>query len=413
MVKFSGEELLQEPLTSDYVPFSRHSGFLSHGFRHRPFFSRMHVREMLTDPRVVFGLWLIKGPLISNARFFIKTEDAELKEFCVQAIDRFWRTSAVRALKAIEWGYSGSEVIYEVEKGRVQFKTLRDLDSSDVNVVTTQGKFQGILVRNSRFSSTGGKSRAQHKIFIGGPKAFLHVHQRERNPWYGLSRLFGAFVPWWEQWSDGGYRDIRRLWFYKNAYEGGTMYHPPGITRLNDGTVISNKDLAREMIEKKRTGGVIAFPNTTLSDGATRSWEYDPPRANDIPTGLLEYGTTLRDEILEGMGIPPEVIESAGSEGFGSSTGRAIPQMAFFSTLQEVLQWMISDFDSQILRPICKLSFEDPQYNIVPFSLIKVAGDSMVIGPDGTQSPVSINEGTSPEKETQPQPYGPAPAEAA
>ena len=268
MAKFTTEELLSEPRTSEYMPFSRHSGFISQGFRHRPFFSRTHVREMITDPRITFGLWLIKGPLVSNARFFVDTDNDELKAYLKTSIERFWRTSAVRALKAVEWGYSGSEVIYKVdEAGRIVFDTLRDLDPPDVNVVTNNGRLQGITVRNTRFTNTRNP-RTQQRVFVGGPKAFLHVHQREKNPWYGLSRLFGAFIPWWEQWSDGGYRDIRRLWFYKNAYEGGVMYHPPGITRTSEGTVISNKDLAREMIEKKRTGGVIAFPNLTTSDGS-------------------------------------------------------------------------------------------------------------------------------------------------
>ena len=390
MATFTGEDLLSEPRTAEYTPHSSHSGFISAGFKHRPFFSRVHVREMLTDPRVTFGLWLIKGPLISNARFFVKTEDEELKKYLVRSIERFWRTSAVRALKAVEWGYSGSEVSYKVDEGRIMFDTLRDLDPPDINVVTSRGRLQGITVRNSKFTS-GKDFRSRQRVFVGGPKAFLHVHQRERNPWYGLSRLFGSFVPWWEQWSDGGYRDIRRLWFYKNAYEGGVMYHPPGITRTNDGTVISNKDLAREMIEKKRTGGVIAFPNMTTADGS-RAWEYEPPRANDVPSGLGEYGVSLREEILEGMGIPPEVVESSGSEGFGSSTGRAIPQMAFFSTLQEVLQWLISDFDTQILRPVAKLSFPDPRYEIIPFSLLKIAGEIMAIGPGGEPQPVSTSE---------------------
>ena len=364
MTMYTAQDLLSEPVTSGYIPEVRISGFYTN--RNRPHFSGLVVREMLADPRVIFGLWLLKGPLLANAKFFVKCENPEVKEFLKTSITRFWRNSASRALKAIEWGYSGSEVIYRVdENGSVAFDILKDLDSMDVKVATDKGRFSGMVIRN--VPTNKGKRR----VYIGGPKAFLHTHWRERNTWYGLSRLFGAHIPWWEQWSDGGFRDIRRLWFYKNAFEGGTIYHPPGITRLKDGSVVSNKDLARELIEKKRTGGTLTMPNNTTGDGQTRAWEYDPPQSNNVPNGLLEYGPELRDEILEGMGIPPEVIEASGGEGFGSSSGRAVPQMAFFSTLQEVLQWLVTDADTQIFRPTVALNFGEVPYEICPFNLWK------------------------------------------
>ena len=413
MAVFTAQDLLKEPVTAEYIPFMRHSGFLVTGFRNRPPFSRLHVREMLTDPRVQFGLWLIKGPIMSNAKFVVKSENTEVQDFVIKSVERFWRTSAVRALKAVEWGYSGSEVIYEVKNGQVHFQTLRDLDTPDVSVVTNSGRLQGIIVRHVPM----GTQPQSHKIkvFIGGPKAFLHVHMRERNPWYGLSRLFASFIPWWEQWSDGGYRDVRRLWFYKNAFEGGILYHPPGITRLNDGTIISNKDLAREMIEKKRTGGVIAFPNLTVDASGNRAWEYEAAKPNDIPGGLMEYGTTLRDEILEGMGIPTEVVESSGGEGFGSSSGRAIPQMAFFSTLQEIAQWLIHDFQVQILEPLVALNFgEGIDFEVVPQSLLESANELMSENTEGNiRPPGEPGEDTSQPNEVEPKPRSTDLAQAA
>lgn len=363
-ISYSAKDLLAGPITADYMPEARISGYLS--MRNRPHFSGLVVKEMLADPRIVFGLWLIKGPILANAKFSVDSDDETIRQFVIRQVNRFWRNSAVRALKSIEWGYSGGEVLYYLEDGLTHFDVVKDVDSLDVRVVTRFGELQGLTLRNVPAPNQG-----KRKIFLGGPKAFLHVTSRERNPWYGQSRLFGAHIPWWEQWSDGGYRDVRRLWFYKNAYEGGAIYHPPGITRTKEGVVISNKDLAREMIEKKRTGGTLTFPNITMGDQAgQRAWEYIPPQPNQIPAGLLEYGTSLRDEILEGMGIPPEVIESAGAEGFGSSSGRAIPQMAFYSTLQEIVQWLITDADNQIIRPLVQLNFGSARYEIVPFSLL-------------------------------------------
>jgi hypothetical protein len=64
---------------------------------------------------------------------------------------------------------------------------------------------------------------------------------------------------------------------------------------------------------------------------------------------LLEYHDSLRAEELEGMGVPPEVIESQGSDGMGSSTGRKIPLIAFRSTLRSVADSVLYDFSCQVL----------------------------------------------------------------
>ena len=355
-------ELLGPPLTSDYMP-SGYAGIFLFA-RNRPPFSLTVIQEMLADPRVIFGLWLLKGPILANARFKVECEDDDVRKFLIRNVTRFWRNSAARSLKAVEWGYSASEVMYRVVEGKMSFDILKDLHSQDCKAVTKEGQLVGFTVRNVPDPTT---KQGRQKIFLGMPKGFWHVHWRTHHPWYGLSRLYGAHIPWWEMWSDGGYRDIRRLWFHKNAFEGGTMYHPPGITRTTDNTVVSNKDLAREMIEKKRTGGTLTLPNTMGADNL-KTWEYVPPASNEIPTGLLEYGSSLKEELFEGMGIPPEIFESSGS-GFGAASGRQVPEEAFFSVLQEMVQWLISDADQQIFRYLVKLNFGEVPYEIVPFGL--------------------------------------------
>jgi hypothetical protein len=369
---YKPSELLGGPRTADYLPSYLPSHFSIH--RTRPPFSSFIIREMLTDPRIIFGLWLIKGPILTSAKFEIEAPSADIQNFIQKNLKRFWKNSASRALKAVEWGYSASEVLYRLEDGRVHFDILRDLEPLDCRAITKQGEFQGMTVDNvPQFSdqeaTTVGGGGARGKIFLGGPKAFWHVHGREKHPWYGMSRLYGCHIPWWEQWSDGGYRDIRRLWFYKNSFEGGIIYHPPGTVRTKEGTVVSNRDLARELLEKKRAGGTLALPNT-MQD-TKRSWEYEPPSANAVPTGLLEYGDLLRREVLEGMGIPNEVIDAGGNQGFGSSSGRKVPQLAFFSTLQELVQWLVSDIDKQILRPLVTMNFGDDlnyEINVLPLT---------------------------------------------
>lgn len=335
----------------DYIP-NAYSGYWIFN-RQRPIFTQFTVREMLIDPRVNFGLWLIKGPMLSKAKFKVESENEEVRDFVIDMVNEFWQNGAVQALKAVEWGYSGSETLYKRDEktGRIIYAGLKDFESPSVKVVTKWGNRTGLLISNFQTA----KMEPGKAVYLGGPKAFHHVHWRHLHPHYGRSRLIGAHIPWNEMWSEGGYRDIRRLWFYKNAFEGGTIYHPQGYYKTPEGSLHSYQDLAQSLIEKKRTGATLTLPSDTDARG-NRKWDYQEAKGNTIPAGLFDYGDSLRIEILEAMGIPYEVIEASGNEGFGSSTGREIPETAFYSILQEELNWLIFDFVNQIAKPAVQIN---------------------------------------------------------
>lgn len=336
----------------EYVP-STSRQFIGTATYKQPIFTGQTIQQMEIDPRVKFGLSLIKGPMISKAKFKVESESEEVRQLVIQMINEFWKNGAIQALKAVEWGHSGSEVLYKQDEktGHITYCGLKDFQSSSVKIVTRNGKRCGLLIKDfMTMSMKTGKA-----VYLGGPKALHHVHNREIHPFYGRSRLYGAHIPWNEIWSQGGYRDIRRMWFYKNAFSGGILYHPDKMYRLPDGRTIHSQDLAQEMIEKMKTGAVWTLPNETDRNGK-RSWELQEAKGNTIPAGLFDYGDSLRIEILEAMGIPYEVVESSGGEGFGSSSGREIPETAFYSTLQEELNWLIYDFVEQVARPIVQVN---------------------------------------------------------
>lgn len=385
---------LLETFSQDYAP----AGFagMYTMLRNRPPFNRLIVRDMIGDPRILYGLWLIKGPIISNTRFIVddgsaqategkftfgvKCDRPDVADYIVNNLKRFWLTSAIRALKNLEWGFSGSECLYRVRQGFIHFDELKDLDANDVAPVRYRGELVGMHLHNVRNTKATYNAKP---IYLGGPKKLWHVHWRDRNPWWGVSRLYGAFTPWWEAWCDGGFRDVRRLWYHKNAFEGGTMYTPTGMAKLDDGTMIPNKVLGQDLVEKKRSGGALILPNTPSGDGGSRAWEYLPPVSNPTPEGLREYGEDLRTEILEALGIPPEVIESSGNQGFGSSTGRQVPQDAWFAILLELVQWLIYDFRKQVLDFLIAINFidgENIEYDIEPIDPVPMAGGGMQSG---------------------------------
>lgn len=345
------EELLGTPLTEDYAPHAIPGMYLFH--RQRPLFTPTSIAAMLTDPRIQFGLSLMIGPIMTMTSVVIECEDAEFVKFANQQYRRFWNTSVARVLSSIPWGYSGSEVMYKEEDGQLSFDVVRDLKAWDVRAVSFKGELVGMTVKGM----VNAKLSPDRKLFIGGPKCLWNVHSRGHHLFYGQSHMYGCYVPWWETWSEGGYRDMRRLWFYKNCFRSPIIRHPPGSSVLTNGVKISNKDLAREIVEKIRSGAVLAM--SSLKDSSNNYlWEYEEAQSFAAPEGLMDYGDMLRLEVFEGMGIPSEVVEQEGN-GLGTGEGRSIPLLSFLASLQTIAQWVVFDFDNQILRNLARMNFSD------------------------------------------------------
>jgi hypothetical protein len=354
-------QLLGPAKTAEYEPPA--TSFALYFFRpNHPIFTLYHIDAMLTDPRVIFGLKLIRGPILSNARFLVNTADVSLKRYLVAQINRFWRTSAAIALRNLDYGFLGCEILYRAHKNTLQFDRLKFLHPHTTRVVTRKGQYLGIEV--SRVSNDIGT------LFLGGPKSFWTVHQRDQHHWYGRSLLRGAFLPWNEMWSDHGYRDQRRLWFYKNAYCGPKIGYPAGSapSEVEGMPPTPHRVIAQKILDNMTAGSGCVYPIVAGADKAG-GWLFEDPRPIPIPEGLLQYGDQLNDEIWEGMGIPPEV---ARAEGTGAYAGRKIPQQAFYSSLQEIMQDLITDLDEQILKPLVYMrAGSGADYEIECFGLLR------------------------------------------
>lgn len=347
------------PMTADYQPPTIY-GMNWFWMQNRPPFNPIvRVPEMTQDPRVIFGLDTIKGPLNARARFYVDCDDTSVKEFLVNNITRFWRTSVNIPLQGVEWGWSGSEVMYKRdESGQIRFDRLVHLQPRDVKARTTDGRLTSIGVK--------GVTGHTGEIRLGGMKGFWYTHWREQHRWHGRSRLFGAYPAWLEYWTPDGARDMRRLFFHKYAYDGGTAWYPVQNVLLPDGSEASSKEIMREAVEKKKSGGMYFFP--AAPDPNTPWFRIDPPTTQPPPTGLMEYMNELEAEIFSGMVIPKEIL-SASETGSGYS-GRLIPLQAFFYSLQQIVNTLISDVDAQILRPLVRLNFgRVPEYEIIPLPL--------------------------------------------
>lgn len=373
-MKIDPKKLVGKPLTADYQPM--HWGDTNASLRIPPF-TLAYVSLMMRDYRIRIGMRTIKGPILMRAQFSVKCENEEVRQWIIRTIERFWVTSASTAMKAYEWGYSCSEQLWKRVDGLFQFDRLKNLHSLDCRCWTIDGKIMGASVKN-----VPGMKDCK----LIGPKCFWHIHDREAHTYYGLSRLYGAFVPWNDKYGDGGHRDSEKLWMRKYAYDGGILYHPPGFSniQLPDGSVamtIANKDLAREMMDKKLNGGSMTLPNQMIGEGGNiRAWEFVPPIANEPPMALFEQGDKYDDRMLEGLGVPPEILTA---DGTGAFAGRAIPMQSFFASEQELLVAITIDMVEQILEPGVLLNFGPVPFDVRPFPLLEKE-EQETAGTDGS-----------------------------
>ena len=364
---------------------SRHRQFINQPWHdpqyahHFPYFHLGTVDIMLRDSRIKYGLALIKGPVYAYTKFFtteeaedpavnqsiidleyhfsykIVTKDKATEEFVIKNLNAFWQEGLLKALTAVEWGYSCSQVVWKRDKqGFINYDRLIAYPVRHVKPVVQNHSHVGIYLHRI-------------KEYIPIPKSFIHIHQRENDQYAGDSRLRGAHIPWHTQWALGGQRDIINTWFFRNAYDGGTLYVPAGSTLDPEtGVEMSNTELGAKIMENSHTG---SYRILTKPDGASKkqdphSWEYEAPKAHTTPQGMLENKQDARIEVLEGMGIPPEVVENASSQGLGSASGRKIPLLAFYATLAPIANEMIRDVKHQILLPAVRVNGLDEEFEI-------------------------------------------------
>ena len=69
MTTVNSSELIQV-FTADYEPTGFVRNYMPAAPHHRPIFNGWCVEQMLQDPRIVFGLELIKGPIHAFTKYF-------------------------------------------------------------------------------------------------------------------------------------------------------------------------------------------------------------------------------------------------------------------------------------------------------------------------------------------------------
>jgi hypothetical protein len=343
----------------------------------KPVFTYQQAERMRRDPQIDFGLRILRAPLY-QVSFSTECQYENVGAFIDFEMARIWQENIRKFARQFEFGVSIGETTFRNEVtntfGQIwRYDRLDEVHPRDATPLEINGEFCGFRLRGGRYDDST-KSTADNRTSddILAPHAFWYAGENaEFGSYWSRPRMANALEPFLESSGRTGAKDSRRLWFKKCAFRGGLIRYPIGETNVGTDAnpIIKNNDeLAREIVEKFENGGTLAMPNTVDPTTGNYLWVWEPPGTNGEADGILEYPKHLNDEMLMGMGIPPEIVRAA-ETGSGYS-GRSIPAIVFFTSLDEVVMTLLKAIDDCIIRPLVNINFgEGIKYRIIPSSL--------------------------------------------
>lgn len=345
-----------------------------------PPFSINTADVMRYDPQVRIALAARNG-LLMSAQVTITGPQTQMNAWVEQQWSRLWAEYAQQLLKAKLYGFMPFEVAYRAApagefRGLIEVAALKDRHPRDCRLLVQNDEPVGFLLKQD------GKEAE-----ILAPLALTTTFEAEcRNP-YGCALLARAYPTWYEKWMEGGAKRTIRLRMTKDSAVGDIFWYPPDRkVQLADGTEVSWREIAREMIEARQAGGAMTLPLLYDQDGR-KLVDYTPPQSMGGHTAIFDWKKDLDLEIWKALEVPPEIIQ-ASSTGSGYS-GRWIPFIVALSAVQTELAELLRCVDRDILRPIAHLNFgEAPQYEIRPRALTEIFAERFG---QGTASPPSTS----------------------
>lgn len=338
----------------------------------QPIFTWRWLESMRRDPQVQFGLRVLRAPL-AQVRWKVRARDPRVARFVDTQCRRVWRKALGQITRMFEPGFAAGETVYRRDRGLAAFDRLIDVHFRDAEPLEySRGRGRGLLagvrVNHARDEGDG-------QVDLRAPWAFWCANEAEYGNLYGQSRLRGAFPAWREKRGKHGAVDSRKLYHHKCAFTGGSIRYPPGMTDMGDETtgpiLVSNQDIAAEIMEKFENGGILILPNVRDKTTGEYLWQFEAGKYGGDAAGLLEYPRELDREILIGLGIPPEIVSA---EVVGGWAGRSVPLLVFLASLDESVHTILEAVERHILHHLVWCNFGRGQrYEIEPQPLAKGA----------------------------------------
>lgn len=325
--------------------------------------------------------------------------DPKVAAFVLAHCKAFWR----RGLSHLQsggyvYGWGVGEHIYDEASGMLVWSHLKDVHPYDGSILTLNYQPVGVRIKNLRGRQPVDLWFAAKSV---PAKAFWYAHRPRFGQFHGRSQFLGSWRPWRRLgWRDAVEQVIDAA-IYRAGYHGPIVGHPPedmqtersGIpgTKLDGqgGSRRRASDVARQMVEWAKAGA--GFTKSTAkyptAQGGGDKWTIEFPEHVMDVRPLIEAAHYLEDQILLGMGIPPELIR-AGGVGSGYA-GRSIPREAFLDGQQKIANAILEMFVDQVIRPLVLWNFGDVPFHVECKSLLETqSGDKMgegagQVGPGG------------------------------
>src|SRR5262245_38712931 len=360
-----------------------------------PVFTLRTADLMRYDPQVRIGLGARNG-LLMAARVEVSGGDQRVVQWVQHQWDALWNSAAHQLLRAKLYGFLPFEVVYHRASGGgfdglIEVERLVDYHPRDARLLMAGDRIVGFSYESDGYNAESGKSRAgsgaddrsedtglafgkprhPQQIDLYAPRALVCTFDAECGNPYGCALLARAYPAWFEKWMEGGAKRTLRLRMIKDAYIGDIFWYPTDRRfELADGREVSYRDLAKEIVETRHSGGAVVLPLIRDSMG-NKLLDYSPPQGVPGYTQIFKWKQDLDLEILKALEVPPEVIqEQTSGSGF---SGRWIPFAVALSAVHMELAELIRCIDRDILRPIAELNFgRGVQYQIQPRSLVEI-----------------------------------------
>lgn len=321
-----------------------------------PVMSFQVIEQILLDETIQIGL-AARRAAIQGVEFGyemngqwqvgVMCQDEAVGAWVMRQIRKLWSCALEHISSAQVYGWSGMEVIWErsEEFGTWEIATIEQRHANDVRVLVSNetGRPCGV-----RFMHV--KSALEGYVDLRFPESFFHSYDAQPGELYGRSVLTGAYRAWADKHFDGGAIDVRRLFMHKDAYGGADLRYPEGSTDV--GTIdqpheVSNRELAREIVEQLEAGGVTTTP-AQYDDKGNPMWQLTRATVPSNPSHILQYPGDLDGEMLRGMFVPDGVLKA---DDTGSWQGRLIPMGILYANLDPWVEVILRDIKEQLLEP--------------------------------------------------------------
>jgi hypothetical protein len=312
--------------------------------------------------------------------------DKRVSEFVLAHVERFWQ----RGMPLVQeggyiYGWAPGEHIYKETNGMMVWSHLKDFHPNDAFILTEKYSPVGIRIKNIR------EKQPVDLWFACGSipaKACWYPHRPRFNQFYGRSQLIGAWRPWRRLgWRDAVEQVIDAA-IYRAGYKGPVVKHPPEDMQTAKSGIPATqadaagnprrnaRDVARQLVEwaKAGAGFTLSSAKYPQAQGGGDKWSIEwPDHVMDVRP-LIEAARYLEDQIMLGIGVPPELVK-AGGTGSGYS-GRSIPREAFLDGQQHIANAMLQIFVEQVVKPLVIWNFGDIPFEVSCKSLLRSqAGD--------------------------------------